>query len=83
VTRVPIGSLRPTQPMLNLDRLLGIHRGGPAEGPDPYPHVVACAGGLWVHNGHHRWMLAMLRGDETIDVRVTQVRRSEARVRNG
>jgi hypothetical protein len=71
-------AVRPTQPMLDLDRLLAIHRGEPAEGPDPHPHVVQLDGGLWIHNGHHRWAVALLRGEPTIPVRVVTLARSAA-----
>jgi ParB-like chromosome segregation protein Spo0J len=69
-TPVPPAVLHPTQPVLRVDRLLAIAAGGPAEGPDPCPHVVDVDGRLYVHNGHHRWAVALLSGKPTIDVRV-------------
>ena len=72
-TLVPPAALGPTQPMLDLARLLAIHHGQPPEGPDPYPHVAAYNSGLWVHNGHHRWVVALLGGDPTIAVRIARV----------
>lgn len=58
--------LRATQPVVVIDRLL---TGDTREGPDPCLHVVEFDGDLWVHDGHHRWARAWLRGDPTVAVR--------------
>jgi hypothetical protein len=68
---IPTASIHPTQPVLMIDRILALHRGEPTEGPDPCPHVVNVGGRFYVHNGHHRWIVALLRGDMMMDVRVS------------
>lgn len=72
---VDTATLRPTQPYLVIARLLALRAGEPNEDPDPYPHAVALPDGLWLHNGHHRWVLALLAGQPTIDVRIQPGRR--------
>lgn len=67
--------LRPTQPFLVIERLLQLRDGAPQEGPDPYVHAVELGEQLYVHNGHHRWALALLSGQRTIDARIQPGRR--------
>lgn len=66
-TVVPVlvdpASLHPTQPVLVIEHLLRLAAGGRPEGPDDCAHVVEYRGRRYVHNGHHRWMLALLRGE--------------------
>jgi len=43
---------------------------GPAPvGGDPYPHVIEWAGGLYLEDGHHRVVRALLAGQATIEAR--------------
>lgn len=71
-TLVDVSALFPTQDKVRIDRLIALARGYQAEGPDLYPHVVAHNGRLWIHNGHHRWLCALLRGDTTLEVRIEE-----------
>jgi len=70
VVAVRTADLVPTQEHVVIARLLALDAGGPCEGPDPYPHIVAWCGRLYVHNGHHRWLRALLRGRRWLLVRV-------------
>ena len=68
---VRTADLLPTQPVLMVDRLLAMFAGARTEGPDPHPHVVQMPDGrLYIHNGHHRWALALLGYQTLIAVRV-------------
>jgi hypothetical protein len=66
-------TLHPTQRFAVIDRLVALNAGHPAEGPDPYPHVVDYDGTLYIHNGHHRWLLALMR-DEPATVRIQKAK---------
>lgn len=66
--------LRPTQQMLRLDRLLALLDGEPAEGPDPHPHIIELEGELWIHNGHTRWVTAMIQRRSQMLVRLWRYR---------
>jgi hypothetical protein len=57
-------NLIPTQDFVVINRILMILDGKPIEGPDPYPHVVDYMGSLYIHNGHHRWLIALVSGKE-------------------
>lgn len=59
-------NLLPTQPIVLIEHLLS----DVYQGLDPCPHVVELSGRLYVHNGHHRWMRAYLRGIEALLCRV-------------
>lgn len=74
-TLVKVADLTPTQPDVSIDRLVHHHHGGEPETGDPYPHVVMHRGRLYVHDGHHRYVLALLRGDATVFARVVAVNR--------
>jgi hypothetical protein len=61
-----VADLRPTQePAYDPVRLAFLLGGADLEGPDPAIHVVVC-GGLWIHNGHHRWTMAQRLGQSVI-----------------
>jgi hypothetical protein len=64
-----------TQKHLVIGRLLALAAGEHAEGPDPYPHVVDYEGRLYVHNGHHRWLLDVLAGCPSMSVRIQEAQR--------
>lgn len=66
--------LEPSQDRLLVDRLLSVFYGAPPVGPDPAIHVVEHEGVSYVHNGHHRWICAVLAGRPTIAARVQQSR---------
>jgi hypothetical protein len=42
-------------------------------GADPYPHVVEWRGVMYLEDGHHRAMRALLRGERAIRVRYLKV----------
>lgn len=56
---VRVADLTPTQPTVTLDRLRHLLGGGAPETDDPFPHVVAHEGHLYVHDGHHRYAIAL------------------------
>jgi hypothetical protein len=49
---------------------LGLGRYKQAYGGDEYLHVVRENGVYWIHDGHHRYIFAFLRGDQTIMARI-------------
>lgn len=67
---VLITDLTPTQPAVTIDRLLHLQEGGEPETGDPYPHVVDHEGRLYVHDGHHRYVIALIRGEASFPARV-------------
>ena len=71
VFRLDARDLEPTQEQLQIARLIAIADGHAAEGPDTAIHLVELEDRLYVHNGHHRWTVARLRGD-TIRARITR-----------
>lgn len=42
-------------------------------GGDPYPHVVEWRGVLYLEDGHHRALRALLRGERAIRVRYLRI----------
>lgn len=68
---VPLRAVGFSQPHLSISGLL---EHAAAERPgftgDPYPHVIVDDERPWVVDGHHRAILAILRGAETIRARV-------------
>ncbi len=63
-------SLTPTQSDVAVSRLLHHKYGGSAEAGDYCIHVVAYEGRLYIHDGHHRWTIAMLLNSITIPARI-------------
>lgn len=51
-------------------RLAELLAGRAVEGDDPYPHLIAWRGGLYMWDGHHRRQLALRRGQLTGAARV-------------
>lgn len=49
--------------------------GQPSFCGDSYPHVVGYAEKLWLSDGHHRVLAALLRGRKTILARVLRLQR--------
>ena len=67
---VNVATLQPTQDCVVIERLAHLLDGGEPETGDPHPHVVAHDGALYVHDGHHRYVLALVAREPTIDARV-------------
>jgi hypothetical protein len=65
---VNLSELIATQPGLLIGSLIS-----PTSSPDPMPHVIAWDGRLYLEDGHHRAMRAMLRGETTIHARVLPI----------
>lgn len=65
-----VSELIPTQDCVVIDRLQHLLDGGEPETGDPYAHVVAHDGRLFVHDGHHRYILALVKGRSTMLSRV-------------
>jgi hypothetical protein len=74
VRQVRIRDLIATQSAVALAALVEDYRRGdqPHE-RDPHPHVIAWCGSLYLEDGHHRAIRALLRGEPTIDARVLEI----------
>lgn len=72
-TTVPIGDLTPSQSDLSLTHLARIANGGPSLTGDTAGRAVVYEGRLWLHDGHHRWAVACLRGAQEFLVRVVDL----------
>lgn len=68
VTLHRTAGLTPTQYCIRIDRILALADGHPPELAD-VPHVVTYQGKTYLFDGHHRWTLATIRGEETIEAR--------------
>ena len=66
---VRTADLRATQSHVVIDRLLHLLDGGEPETGDPYPHVVLHGGVQYVHDGHHRYVLALAGRQTELKVR--------------
>lgn len=73
---VPLDELKPTQSHVVIDRLQALLAGNEPETGDPYAHVVLHDRRLYVHDGHHRYVIALARGRRTLLARVVQVESS-------
>ena len=69
-TLVAVVDLAPTQHGVSISRLLHHIAGGEPETGDPYPHVVSHGGNLYVHDGHHRYVIAVIRQTKLLRVRL-------------
>jgi hypothetical protein len=67
---VATADLIPTQSHVVIDRLTHLLDGGEPETGDPYPHVIAHKGRLYVHDGHHRYVLALASKQAEMKVRL-------------
>lgn len=76
VSWVSLAVLVPAQPCLVIDRFVAIAAGGPGEDGDECLHAVLFDGVTYLHNGHHRWALALARGARRVPVRVRPVSRA-------
>lgn len=66
---VPTPILVPSQQGLSLDVLAHLVNGGTSESGDFAGRAVLHAGVLNLHDGHHRWAVAMVRGEPLFPVR--------------
>lgn len=66
--RLAVADLIPTQEYLVIDRLLEIHAGMARRGGD-IPRIVVYHGRNFIFDGHHAWALALLAGEEAMQVR--------------
>lgn len=73
VREVKIKELIPTQSDVDILRLLALYRGARAEADD-YPHVVVHKGWKFLHDGHHRAVIAVLAGKEILPCRVVDAK---------
>ena len=64
---VPIADLVLVQDTLDLQALV---TGAASESGDPYPHVIAFGGQLWLEDGHHRVVRMALLGATHVEARV-------------
>jgi hypothetical protein len=71
VRLVYIDELVATQPHLHIAALTEDPR--VPVGGDEYPHVVQWRGELYLEDGHHRAVRAMMRGERAIEVRLLDV----------
>jgi hypothetical protein len=69
-TPVRVRDLIATQPGVLLHALT---EGEPPVGGDPHPHVIDWAGSLYLEDGHHRAVRALISGNDTITARVLRV----------
>lgn len=72
VTQVPIHDIVYCQYVVRIDRLLALELGGVPEGAD-WPHVVLWRGGYYLHDGHHRYVVARFRGQKFFACRVARI----------
>lgn len=66
---VPTISLIPTQEGVSLERIIHVLNGGEPETGD-LARAVMHEGRLYLHDGHHRWLVALMRGEPVFPVRV-------------
>ena len=69
--------LLPTQTHVVIKRLRELVDGAEPETGDLYPHVVNFKGDLYVHDGHHRYVLAVAKGSKFLMARVVLVEPSD------
>ena len=70
---LPIDALVPTQPNVSIKRLIDLLHGAAYETNDDYAHVVVHFGRFYLHDGHHRYVISMLRNEERLSCRVVTV----------
>lgn len=59
-----------SQEHLCISGILGLLNGGRPYAGDPYPHLVWFGGKLWLVDGHHRVIISIIRGEQTIKARL-------------
>lgn len=67
---VTVTDLIPTQSSVDIERVRHLTDGGEPETGDPHPHVISHDGRLYVHDGHHRHLIALARQEPTLQCRV-------------
>ena len=67
---VALVDLQPTQQDIDIVSIRQLARGVPPREGDPYPHVVLHDGWHYIHNGHHRYVIALSRADGWLNCRV-------------
>jgi hypothetical protein len=74
---VRVTDLIPTQEFLVINLLYDLTHGAETRRGDPYPHIVDYQRRLLIFDGHHRWVLASLRGSRLMMARVWKHSRHE------
>lgn len=70
VVWVPTAGLVPTQEGLSIAALANLVNGGMSESDDYAGRAVVWNGVSYLHDGHHRWIIAVLRGELLFPVRL-------------
>jgi hypothetical protein len=68
--RVRVNDLVPTQDLVSIDRIKQLLGGADPEGGDEHAHVVMHNDTYYVHDGHHRYVISLLKGHPVTLVRV-------------
>lgn len=72
-TGVPIRDLVPTQEGIGLAEVARLAGGGEPNGGDGWTgRAVLWHGVLYLHDGHTRWLLSLMRGDPVFWVRIVE-----------
>lgn len=75
VEEVAVEDLHFVQDEVKISDLLEVHYGKPSCSGDEIPHVVRYQGKLYIEDGHHRILLWILRGAESVPARVFAIGR--------
>lgn len=70
---MPIRDLTPTQEGLGLEHLARLLNGGVRHGGDLAGRAVRYYGKTYLHDGHHSWTIALIRGHCYFRVRLVDV----------
>ncbi len=67
---VKLAGLQFSQEHLTIEGMLAVARGETSFCGDQYPHLVRFGGQVWVVDGHHRIVTALVRGQVFIEARL-------------
>lgn len=65
---VLLADLTPTQADVSIARMIHHMHGGEPEAGDHHMHVVSHGDYLYVHDGHHRWLLGRCKASVNVDI---------------